>query len=352
MPTVPYFIPLQGSFVADQGFAFKIDYPLDRRLHYFQILEDWKPLGPVTQRLDRIRLEGNGATAIVDDDRQTTVYFSTSDNSDPRHNGRRYQLGYLGYQTTQEGRYRDWVDVRSLDLDYYLERMRRRDYFSFVKRTHGTWELLLWYDKLQRGVATPRERNKVNRWQSKNITDILATLQNRTSDSFIEAVAFSAQPTTDWWWAMDDDLLDRIWLPYRLDQWTWHDAMIWKGAYEQGRFESFIALAREFPVVLVGPESLKPIGRSWNIPSFQHLPISRTDAYADTERVIAQLNQVDQSSLILFCAGWFAQIWIHHLHGFRDDCFLIDLGMVLEAYQDETADFPWLKKMASRRSLS
>jgi hypothetical protein len=53
-----------------------------------RLLEDGKPLGPAHAGHDDVRNLGSGRFSHWG----TTVYFSTSDDSDPRSNGRRYTV--------------------------------------------------------------------------------------------------------------------------------------------------------------------------------------------------------------------------------------------------------------------
>lgn len=57
-----------------------------------ELLEDGKPLGPSGALHDDIRTRGLGAWSHWDFGLRTQVMFSTSDNSDPNENGRRYEL--------------------------------------------------------------------------------------------------------------------------------------------------------------------------------------------------------------------------------------------------------------------
>jgi hypothetical protein len=84
------FVPLQG-LVHDEGYCYhaSIDprLPSDReRVSRVQVYENGVPLPRVHAPLDLIRQRGHGAFSH----RDGTIYFSTSDNSDPRINGRRY----------------------------------------------------------------------------------------------------------------------------------------------------------------------------------------------------------------------------------------------------------------------
>jgi hypothetical protein len=95
--TLPMKVELHPSLMrAEDGHAWIISLPkaweayssnlthLDRSRA--RLTEDGKPLGPNNATHDEIRTDGNGAYSHW----QTALYFSTSDNSDPRSNGRVY----------------------------------------------------------------------------------------------------------------------------------------------------------------------------------------------------------------------------------------------------------------------
>jgi len=67
-------------------FQIKADSLLDPVTSSLRLMEDGNPLGPVHASHARIRSNGNGAYSHWG----SSLYFSTSDNSDPRTNGRRY----------------------------------------------------------------------------------------------------------------------------------------------------------------------------------------------------------------------------------------------------------------------
>ena len=88
-------VPL-ADFEADSGFAFtaRTRHP-ELSAHHGPspaiVLEDGRPLpGPANAMHDAIRSRGAGSFSLWYD----FVYFATSDNSDPRTNGRRYEIEY------------------------------------------------------------------------------------------------------------------------------------------------------------------------------------------------------------------------------------------------------------------
>jgi hypothetical protein len=85
------------EFVHDGGFCWRVPCPsltamadntLDPNRSPAIFLEAGQPLGPLHANHNLIRSEGRGAFSHWNDH----VYFSTSDNSSPCDNGRRYEL--------------------------------------------------------------------------------------------------------------------------------------------------------------------------------------------------------------------------------------------------------------------
>ena len=86
------------TIIADTGFAYTVFLPEDsfglgdtaakQRSSGLLLFEDDRPLGPPHARHDEIRQKGIGAYCHW----YNVLYFSTSDGTDPRSNGRRYQI--------------------------------------------------------------------------------------------------------------------------------------------------------------------------------------------------------------------------------------------------------------------
>jgi hypothetical protein len=76
----------------EQGYCYVAPCAFDQRLHFCRLFEDDRPLGPVVGSHQRLREEGGGSYSIWETADGITIYFSTSDNTDPRRNGRTYIL--------------------------------------------------------------------------------------------------------------------------------------------------------------------------------------------------------------------------------------------------------------------
>ena len=89
--------PIAGPFVKETGYCWIADLPKyessadsakDGNKSKLVLYEDGKTLGPVHSIHDDIRQKGQGRFSHWG----KNVYFSTSDNSDPNTNGRKYSI--------------------------------------------------------------------------------------------------------------------------------------------------------------------------------------------------------------------------------------------------------------------
>lgn len=80
-----------AHYTAELGFAWQMPAP-DPAHWRVELFEDGKPLGPVEALHEDIRHTGKGAWSHWNFGGVSRVLFSTSDNSDPNENGRKYEL--------------------------------------------------------------------------------------------------------------------------------------------------------------------------------------------------------------------------------------------------------------------
>ncbi len=88
----------------EQGFCYILNmdlgedgYKEGNTKSQLRVLEDGKELGPVDNKHDNIRQIGEGRYSHWS---RNGLYFSTSDNSDPRTNGRKYEIASDNFDAT------------------------------------------------------------------------------------------------------------------------------------------------------------------------------------------------------------------------------------------------------------
>ncbi|WFU53797.1 hypothetical protein QA639_29635 [Bradyrhizobium pachyrhizi] len=95
LPVSPIERHLRGAFRQWHGNAYSIvvKYPLNR-LDDARLYEDGKPLGPPNSDLQDILAKGHGLYKLYRMSNETSpvLMFSSSDNTDPNTNGRKYRL--------------------------------------------------------------------------------------------------------------------------------------------------------------------------------------------------------------------------------------------------------------------
>ncbi|MHC2251468.1 hypothetical protein ACVILK_001160 [Bradyrhizobium embrapense] len=95
IPATPPNPNLRGKFVNYGGNAYYIvvKYPINE-LQSAKLFEDGQPLGPANSELQDIASKGKGRYRLSrqPDETVPVLMFSTSDNSDPNTNGRKYRL--------------------------------------------------------------------------------------------------------------------------------------------------------------------------------------------------------------------------------------------------------------------
>jgi len=87
-------IAIKTPIQKESGFAWIVTTDVNPAVRKLHVYENGKPLGPGDSIHDDIRKKGLGAYSHWDPKTQGvyTVYFSTSDNTDPNTNGRDYDL--------------------------------------------------------------------------------------------------------------------------------------------------------------------------------------------------------------------------------------------------------------------
>lgn len=88
---VPDVVPLAPPFSAETGFAWIVKVPVSPDVKKLRVFEDGKELGPGESKHADIREKGMGAYSHWKGGGGDVIYFSTSDNSDPNTNGRKYE---------------------------------------------------------------------------------------------------------------------------------------------------------------------------------------------------------------------------------------------------------------------
>ncbi len=236
--------------------------------------------------------------------------------------------------------------VRRLPLAWYVERIRRRDYFSYTKINHRFWELEAELHRNPPGrspearAAADHALGRVAYLETGFREELLADLGTLPLEdpSLVFATSHEgypgscrlegATPDPAAIFAVMNRLLPRGLVP--------HDGMLFKRATISGEILAFYRALRDLPLLVVGPEWLSALAGRFDLPNATHLAIPSREARAERwellERIAAAREAIgaETPAAVIFEAGTLAPWLIRRLHGRVDHTFLIDVGRPLD----------------------
>ncbi len=206
------------------------------------------------------------------------------------------------------------VPVLQPGIRFYLDLIKRRQGFAFVKRTHGFWDGLTFLcasapaieSRVAAGepvtAALVREAlsdsrlveslekrpNYVDVFRGHFYTALVEDLQNPlTTPCYIEATSFRGYPNSDRTETFHAvDLLRRTHDSFHTSGRLAHDALVWKQAIFDGTFRLLVKAVRDMPVVLIGPPHLSTLGQHLGLSNFHHLVIPLAGAHLERHSVL------------------------------------------------------------------
>lgn len=285
----------------------------------------------------------------------------------------------------------DDIKILQPGIRYYTELIRNNNFFAFVKRTHGFWDLLVeirkletkhyeessrsvWlkrlFDRLMRADAVRRKKaldeslNKLevedvvkHLWESTFINDLLHDLQNpHQSNYYFEAISFRGFSNSGGTPEKTDSRypikkLREAVLAYCPNQPKWHDALVWKDAVFSGELKDFFDLLKRTRVIIVGPSHLKTLGGILGYENFHHISIRPpTEGIKYREQTLDSIMELlhkttDTSTACIFQAGALAYWLIYRLFSKIPNTFFLDVGRVLDIwYPDIVSKQHWFVK--------
>lgn len=263
------------------------------------------------------------------------------------------------------------VDVRR--PEWYFERIACGEPLAFIKRTHGTWDILAtWEDNCRRLRNLPLSRVQQRHLASRLSLfrygsmkrDVVRYLyvdnfQHELADdicyvtrdpNYCHAIALSGLPVSPRrqtfvlyskaYARKLRSVLCRLLPPGR-----YHDATIWKWAVCTGAATTLNDLMKERPVFFVGLHEYVYLGERLGLRSYTHVQIPSAGAMQDRagllERLLGEirsrcgqdLRNVEHRPIVLICAGNLAQWLVHRLYLHAPGGVYLDVGL---------AWVPWL----------
>jgi hypothetical protein len=260
----------------------------------------------------------------------------------------------------------NYID-ESGQLSFFLKKIKRKEYFSFIKHNHGLWDKLRicvphigFYN---RKTINIRKISKIysdykqpgGHIVSQNIINeclyFMANMHKFRNNIFLGLSATGNTSTCD---KKRTRKSAKIWELFLRENSTVYDGLIWKRAALSGRLLELFCLIKDKKVIIVSPSQegsdprykMSLFGKRFGISDFTHIEISEKNASKDFNIVIGKLvnlcknKKVDK--VILFKAGPVGSAIISRLHNKLDRTYMIDIGNALDVL-DPTIKRNWTK---------
>jgi hypothetical protein len=262
-------------------------------------------------------------------------------------------------------------------LAFYLDRIRRREGFAFVKRMHGFWDGLVYLCESAPGIESRVLRGEpvtaamvrevlgdpdvvesaeqrsgyVDHFRDRFYAELVEDLQNPIArPSYIEATSFRGYPSPDPEPAHHPvEWLRRVYHSFHTSGRRAHDALVWKEAVLDGTFRLVVEAVRDLPVVLIGPAHLATLGPRLSLGEFHHVVIPLVGAPRERQTllwrgadVLRRVSRGGRPAVVFYQAGALAFWLIYRLFPLATHTFHLDLGRCLDVWYPEVVrQQPW-----------
>lgn len=234
------------------------------------------------------------------------------------------------------------IVLRCPPANYYIQRLRDCEPYTFVKINHGYWELVLAYERL--GSSERGDPKAVDRRFGRSLMfeggfydefqEMLGALPRAAQLHFgVSPFAHNGSLEIE---GTPLDLPGVIELISRtMDPGVpLYDGVVMKHAALEGRLRDFKDAVAPYPVVLVGPKHLKIAMAGWGS-SLHHVVIDAKHAKRERDDILAQLralrSDIEGKVVVVLQASvlapWLALKCSDRWH----DTFFLDMGRALDA---------------------
>jgi hypothetical protein len=205
-------------------------------------------------------------------------------------------------------------------LDYYIQRIKSEEPFSFVRYGDGEWSAAILKDRPRTGSGS-QALDDVNLQH-----EMQTSLKNPPlSDTYIMALrpgsVLKSKTISQW--------LTRNVSP----EVQWHDCRVFAHASIKGELYPLIETlkALTIPLVFVGPSWLEKLGGIF--PNAYHLQVPDRDAYRNKQFIYAQILGVLPTALVSLSVGPTTKILISQLFPMMGHkTFLLDFGSLWDVF--------------------
>lgn len=236
-------------------------------------------------------------------------------------------------------------EVYRLPVSYYVDRLRRGEWFSYSKINHGFWE----YEQILRALPqdfSDEDRRRIDAQHGRRycletgfrdqLIAFLGTLRSDDPDLFF-ATSHIAYPESDRieGVTMNPASLISCMAATLPEGFVPHDGMLWKAATISGEIHALYDAIRPHSVVVVGPEWLAGLQQPLGLERFESIAIHPREARLEREAILARIlrghaKYQGQPVIYLFQAATLAPWLVGRLHGRMENACLLDLGRALD----------------------
>jgi len=224
------------------------------------------------------------------------------------------------------------MTIRENGLNYYIDRLQRKDYFSLPGYGDSEW--------LSITGTNIGSLSGLGQLHSEKIGAMLRKTLRTPDPTYLRATAKIIQTLPVW-----DNIQKYIREHHEADGDYYERDMITDDLAAAGGLYPLIEQLRKMHVVLIGNPSLENID-FLNVQKF--IPISTPNFYEEMygiKWVVREILEYNQPAVYIFSAGMSAAVMIRELHGKIPGSFLLDLGSMFDAFTGAGAQRQWRRDL-------
>lgn len=237
------------------------------------------------------------------------------------------------------------LDVCSPPIDYWIDRLRSRSYFSYSKLCHAFWNMFVGMKRQKKIFAKIHQEDFME-----ECTGMVSRIPS-DGDYFQGISLGAANPDL----SSTEEMREAVRVNLH-DKELYHGLM-WKKYCLSGAVKKFIYELRKENVIFVGLPHIANVPIVWGIENYELIIVNLIDA-TEKRHEILDILKTKENSVIIFQCGEMLSFWfINNLHGLKKNNFLIDMGRSLDLFcnmdnvgQDTLKFFPNVAKPYWSRS--
>ncbi len=265
-------------------------------------------------------------------------------------------------------------------IDFFLDRIKTRSFFSYAKQNHGFWDVILgvmivypelrkiqnndeYFMRFSHAMSEVLSSISTIYMEPKMYYDILKILNKmdempsnffygvsdldfypqstppHSVNSYIPTFStFKRLKTNCTLKCRDLRLGDRqqIIKNFLPKDFTPFNGILWRSYGFHGDLDQFFQKVKDnHQIIIVGPEYYKDFGKLLSIDNFHHIPIDQFGASAKREellnRILEHNKSIENQDAIYFFVASSLSLWLmSHLHTKMANSYLIDVGQALD----------------------